>query len=93
MNCVERGYEFTIKRERVRLNEPERIIRLRLNIDTDNLRSGSAVSDSGAAGATERVKKARLTPVRRRFGQSQSQRTFPPDTAENSRLAPASRSH
>ena len=62
MNCVERGYEFTIKRERVRLNEPERIIRLRLNIYADNLKPGSAVADSRAPGATEKVKRRGLRP-------------------------------
>ncbi len=93
MDCVERCYEFTIKRERVRLNEPERIIRLRLDIDADNIKSGSAVSDSGTASATEKVEKAGLIPVRRRFGHGQSQRTFPPDMTENNTPAPASRSH
>jgi hypothetical protein len=93
MNNVERCEKFTIKRKRVSLDERERIIGLRLNIYADNLKPGPAVADSRAPGATEKVKKARLTPVRRRFSHSQSQRTFPPDIAENSRLAPASRSH
>ena len=63
MDNVERCQKLRIKRERICLDEPERIIGLRLNIYADNLKSGLVVADRGTAGATEKVEKVRLASI------------------------------
>ena len=60
MNGVKRGDKLWIKLQRVRLNKWKRIIRLRLNIDADNLKARFSVTDAGTPGAAEKIEQAWL---------------------------------
>ena len=53
MNCVKRRDELRIQRKRISLNEPQRIMRLGINIHPDNFKSRSGVTDASAAGAAK----------------------------------------
>src|SRR5687768_15840011 len=54
---VDRPNEVIEVRERVRLNERERIVLLRVEVDADNVKSGQVVSHCSAASAAEQVEK------------------------------------
>jgi len=53
MNCVEGRYEFRIEIQGICLYKCERVVRLRVEIDTNDIESRSEVSGASAACATE----------------------------------------
>jgi hypothetical protein len=53
VNGVKGSKKLSIQRQCISLDESERIVRLRFDIDADNLESGKAVSDGGPASAAE----------------------------------------
>jgi hypothetical protein len=58
MNCVELSDEFRFERESISPDERQRIIRLGVDVYTDNVKSDPAVTHPSAAGAAEKIKKA-----------------------------------
>lgn len=60
MNDVERCDELRFELERVSLNERERIMRLRINIHSDNIESRPAVAKACAASTTEKIEQFRF---------------------------------
>ena len=61
MDGVKGGDETPFQREGVRLDEGEGIVRLRVNINSNNLESSAAVPSRGPPGTTEKIKKLQLT--------------------------------
>lgn len=55
VNHVERREKVDVEHHRVRLNERERVIRLGIDIDADDVESGLMIPEGGSAGATEEV--------------------------------------
>jgi hypothetical protein len=58
---IEGGNKTLLQREGVGLNECVGIVRLMLNINPDNLESGTAIPYASTPGATEKIKKSELT--------------------------------
>ena len=52
---IELRHEFRGERQGIGLNERKRIVRLRLDVDANNLKSGTTVADACAARAAEKV--------------------------------------
>ena len=60
MDRVKLSDEFRFECKSIGLDERQRVIRLRVNVYTHNVKSRAAVTDASAASAAEKIKKARL---------------------------------
>lgn len=60
MDQVELGEVFPVQRERVALNELERVVRLRIDVHTYDIEARSGVAHRGAPGVAEQVQDSRF---------------------------------
>jgi hypothetical protein len=61
MNRVEGRYKVMAQRQRIRLDEFKRVMRLRVDIDAHDIESGPLIADTRAARAAEEIEQPRFT--------------------------------
>lgn len=59
MNSVEPCNKPVIERQNIGLDERQRIVRLRIYVDADDIKSGFAIANARTTSATEEIKEAR----------------------------------
>jgi len=61
MDYVKGSQEIRIKFECIALDELKRVVRLRIDIDTDNFKSSPTVANASATRAAKQIKKSRFS--------------------------------